>query len=99
MNKRPSHNLLSNILPSSSSPSSSTEQTSQQSTNRISSSFGFDIGLETRRTAPADLTTNSVSSYDSSSTSDDEQIEQNDYLYRSSSTLAISAANTQTSYI
>lgn len=44
--KRPSHNLLSNIVPSTST--SSSEQSSRQSTKPFSSSFGFDASLDLR---------------------------------------------------
>lgn len=44
--KRPSHNLLSNIVPSTST--SSSDQSSRQSTKPFSSSFGFDASLDLR---------------------------------------------------
>jgi hypothetical protein len=98
--KRPSHNLLSNIVPSIPTPSS--DQSSQQSSKPIASSFGFDTPIETRRINDSTLYSNpdtyeqhdeveSISSNDCEST-------QFDYICQSTSTLGINSPGTQTFY-
>jgi hypothetical protein len=107
--KRPSHNLLSNIVPSISTTPSS-DQSSQQSTKHIASSFGFDTSIEPRHNndttiysntdtyAPNDepIELESISSNDD----DDNDYETNqlDYLCKSTSTLGIASPGTQTFY-
>lgn len=101
--KRPSHNLLSNIVPSVSTPS--TEQSSQPSTKRIASSFGFDTPIEPRHAPDTTMQSNtdtyapndelieleSVSSNDDVST-------KIDYLCKSTSTLDIASPGAHAYY-
>jgi hypothetical protein len=102
--QRPSHNLLSNIVPS--IPTTpSIDQSSQQSTKHIASSFGFDTSIEPRHI-------NDTINYSNTDTSaqNDEQIELEsissndedndyvDYLCKSTSTLGISSPGAQTFY-
>jgi hypothetical protein len=98
--KRPSHNLLSNIV-----PSPSTDQSSQQSTKQIASSFGFDTSIE-----PRHLNDTTVYSNADSYTQNDEEIELEsisstdyesnhfDYLCKSTSTLGIASPGAQAFY-
>lgn len=93
--KRPSHNLLSNIVPSTSTPS--TDQSSRQST-RPFGSFGFDASIHTHalgeRTTPS--TTGASTRHPAESFDDDEDHNYDsnpiDYLCESASTLGISSA-------
>ena len=91
--KRPSHNLLSNIVPSTSTPS--TDQSSRQST-RPFGSFGFDASVHTHamgeRTTPS--TTGTSTGHPAESFDDDDEdrnysSNQVDYLCESASTLGI----------
>jgi hypothetical protein len=98
--KRPSHNLLSNIVPSILTPSS--DQSSQQSSKPIASSFGFDTTIERRHIHSSTNYSNtdtcaqndeleSISSNDCEST-------QFDYICQSTSTLGINSPGVQTFY-
>jgi hypothetical protein len=98
--KRPSHNLLSNIVPSIPTPSS--DQSSQQSSKPIASSFGFDTPIEPRDSTiysntdtyaqnDEQIELESVSSNDCEST-------QFDYICKSTSTLGINSPGVQTFY-
>jgi hypothetical protein len=95
--KRPSHNLLSNIIPSVTTPSS--DQSSQQSNKHITSSFGFDTSIEPRRMVDT-YTQNEDESVSSSSDDDDNDYECNqlDYLCKSTSTLGIASPSAHTYY-
>jgi hypothetical protein len=99
---RPSHNLLSNIVPSS-------DQSSQESTKQVASSFGFDTPIEPRAIADTTIHSNtdtyaqhdeqieleSVSSNDEDNDYENNQV---DYLCKSTSTLGISSPGAHTYY-
>jgi hypothetical protein len=90
--KRPSHNLLSNIVPSTTTPSS--DQSSQQSTKPFAS-FGFDTSINPR----GNNDTTTLSTIETYTQNDDESLyedEINDYLCKSASTLGISTPGTYT---
>jgi len=96
--KRPSHNLLSNIV-----PSPSTDQSSQQSTKHIASSFGFDTSIEPRHINDTTIYSNTheqIELESISSNDDDNDYESNhfDYLCKSTSTLGIPSPGAQTFY-
>ena len=94
--KRPSHNLLSNIVPSTST--SSSDQSSRQSTKPFAS-FGFDTSMDLRN---HNDTTNFESYIHHESESSDEEenpdyeSNQFDYLCNSASTLGISSPGADT---
>ena len=92
--KRPSHNLLSNIVPSATTPS--TDRSSQPSTKQFASSFGFDTSIEPHPAAAADTDTYGRYHHDDdeqqieselSISSDDDDHNPLDYLCKSTSTL------------
>jgi len=87
--KRPSHNLLSNIIPSTST--SSSDQSSRQSTKPFAS-FGFDTSIDLRN---HNDTTNleTYTHHDNQSFDEDPDYETNqfDYLCNSASSLGISS--------
>lgn len=91
--KRPSHNLLSNIVPSTST--SSSERSSRQSTKPFGS-FGFDTSLD-RRSQNDTITFETYAHHDEDEQSFEEeenpkyQNYQFDYLCNSASTLSISS--------
>ncbi|UJR36980.1 hypothetical protein I4U23_029688 [Adineta vaga] len=88
--KRPSHNLLSNIVPSSTTPSS--DQSSGRSSKPFAS-FGFDTSMD-RRVMNDTTTLSTIEIYtpkDEESFYDDQD---KDYLCKSASTLAISTPGT-----
>ncbi|CAM4795240.1 unnamed protein product [Rotaria magnacalcarata] len=82
-NKRPSHNLLSNILPSTTSSSSLSDQSSQQSTK----SFVCDTSMGVRRNHDTTVFT-TLDAYTKNYVCEDED---NDYLCKSTSTLSRSS--------
>jgi hypothetical protein len=98
--KRPSHNLLSNIVPSTTTPSS--DRSSQQSTKPFAS-FGFDPSLDQR--GINDTTIHSITdTYTQNDDEEENELEsllndeendyesnQFDYLCKSASTLGISS--------
>lgn len=93
--KRPSHNLLSNIVPSTST--SSSDQSSRQSTKPFAS-FGFDTSIDLRNNNDT-ITLSTIETYpqnDSESLFEDENHDyennQFDYLCNSASTLGISSS-------
>jgi hypothetical protein len=102
--KRPSHNLLSNIV-----PSVTTTPSSQQSIKQIASSFGFDTSIEPRHITDTTIYSNtdtfvqndeeieleSVSSNDESNGCESNQF---DYICKSTSTLGIASPGAQTFY-
>ncbi|CAF3430475.1 unnamed protein product [Rotaria socialis] len=103
--KRPSHNLLSNIVPSIATPS--TDQSSQQSTKHIASSFGFDTCIEPNHIVDTTIHSNTdtyaqndeqVEIESTSSDDDDGKSNQVDYLCKSTSTLAIASPGAHTYY-
>ena len=105
--KRPSHNLLSNIAPSTTTPS--TDQSSQQSTKQIASSFGFDTLIEPNRITDTTIHSNTdtygqndeqIELETVSSNDDDNDCESNqiDYLCKSTSTLGIASPGAHTYY-
>jgi len=105
--KRPSHNLLSNIVPSITTPS--TDQSSQQSTKHIASSFGFDTSIEPRHIPDTTIYSNTdtyaqndeqieLESVSSNDEDNDYESNQLDYLCKSTSTLGIASPGTQTFY-
>lgn len=95
--KRPSHNLLSNIVPSVATPS--TDQSSQQSTKHIASSFGFDTShdpvIYSNTSAPDAESTEQESI---SSESNDYGSHRMDYICKSTSTLGMTSPDAQTFY-
>jgi len=104
--KRPSHNLLSNIVPSIPTTPSS-DQSSQQSTKQIASSFGFDTSIEPRHIHDTTIYSNTdtyapndeqIELESISSNDDDYETNQFDYLCKSTSTLGIASPGTQTFY-
>jgi len=102
--KRPSHNLLSNIVPSISTTPSS-DQSSQQSTKQIASSFGFDTSVEPRHINDTTIYSNTDTYAPNdeqieleSISSNDEDNDYIDYLCKSTSTLGIASPGTQTFY-
>lgn len=88
--KRPSHNLLSNIVPSIATPS--TDQSSQPSTKHIASSFGFDTSHD-----PV-IYSNPSEQESLSSESNDYGSHQIDYICKSTSTLGMTSPDHQTFY-
>ncbi|CAF1157560.1 unnamed protein product [Rotaria sordida] len=106
--KRPSHNLLSNIVPSITTPS--TDQSSQQSTKHIASSFGFDTAIESHHMTDTTTIHSNTDTYAQndeqieleslSSNDEDNEYESNqiDYLCKSTSTLGIASPNAHTYY-
>ncbi|CAF1248219.1 unnamed protein product [Rotaria sordida] len=106
--KRPSHNLLSNIVPSITTPS--TDQSSQQSTKHIASSFGFDTAIESHHMTDTTTIHSNTDTYAQndeqieleslSSNDEDNEYERNqiDYLCKSTSTLGIASPNAHTYY-
>jgi hypothetical protein len=92
--KRPSHNLLSNIVPSINT-SPSTEQNSQPSTKQFTASFGFDTSMERRTTTDIydeHIDVDSISS-------DTDRSNPIDYICKSTSTLAVTTPSTHTYYV
>ena len=87
--KRPSHNLLSNIVPSTTTPSS--DQSSRQST-KPSGSFGFDTSIDPRchNDTTIETYTHEDEQHDVESLYEDE-INHFDYICKSTSTLGISS--------
>ncbi|CAF4249168.1 unnamed protein product [Rotaria sp. Silwood2] len=105
--KRPSHNLLSNIVPSITTPS--TDQSSQQSTKHIASSFGFDTAIEPHHATDTTIHSNTdtyaqndeqIELESVSSNDEDNECESNqlDYLCKSTSTLGIATPGAHTYY-
>jgi hypothetical protein len=93
--KRPSHNLLSNIVPS--TTTSSSDRSSRQSTKPFAS-FGFDTSIDQRNNNDT-ITLSTIEIYpqnDSESLFEDENHDyennQFDYLCNSASTLGISSS-------
>ncbi|CAF1289936.1 unnamed protein product [Adineta ricciae] len=84
--KRPSHNLLSNIAPSSTTPSS--DQSSRRSSKPFAS-FGFDTSMD-HRVINDTATLSTIEIY----TPQDEETFYEDYLCKSASTLGISTRST-----
>ena len=84
--KRPSHNLLSNIAPSSTTPSS--DQSSGRSSKPFAS-FGFDTSMD-HRVINDTATLSTIELY----TPQDEETFYEDYLCKSASTLGISTRST-----
>jgi hypothetical protein len=84
--KRPSHNLLSNIVPSTST--SSSEQSSRQSTKPFAS-FGFDTSMDLRN--HNDMTNLETYTHHDNESIDEDESNQFDYLCNSTSTLGISS--------
>jgi hypothetical protein len=94
--KRPSHNLLSNIAPS--TTTSSSEQSSRQSTKPFAS-FGFDTSIDPR----GNNDTTTIETYpqnDGESLFEDDnhiyESNQFDYICNSASTLGISSSGAYT---
>jgi hypothetical protein len=105
--KRPSHNLLSNIIPSMTTPS--TPQSSQQSLKQITSSLGFDTSIEPRHLIDTTIHSNTdtyaqndeqneLESVSSDDEDNDYEINQVDYLCKSTSTLGIASPGAHTYY-
>lgn len=105
--KRPSHNLLSNIVPSIATPSS--DQSSQQSTKQIASSFGFDTPIEPNRNIDTTIHSNTdtyaqndeqmqLESDSSNDEDNDHESNRIDYLCKSTSTLGIASPGAHTYY-
>ena len=91
--KRPSHNLLSNIVPSITTPS--TDQSSQPSTKHIASSFGFDTSNDPIIYSNAESTDReSISTNDE----DDYGSHQVDYICKSTSTLGMASPDIQQTF-
>ncbi len=93
--KRPSHNLLSNIVPS--TTTSSSERSSRQSTKPFAS-FGFDTSIDPRNNNDT-ITLSTIETYpqndgESLFEDDNHDYENNqfDYLCNSASTLGISSS-------
>lgn len=95
-NKRPSHNLLSNIVPSIATPS--TDQSSQQSTKHIASSFGFDTSHDPIIYSNAESTEQEESISTNDDDDDDYGSHQMDYICKSTSTLGMASPDIQTFY-
>lgn len=102
-NKRPSHNLLSNIVPSITTPS--TDQSSQQSTKHIASSFGFDTPIEPHHVIDTTMHSNTDTyardEVETTSSSDEDNnggSNHIDYLCKSTSTLGIASPGAHTYY-
>lgn len=98
--KRPSHNLLSNIVPSTST--SSSEQSSRQS-GKPFASFGFDTSMDRRSHNNDTITLSTIETYpqnDGQSLFEDDnhdyETNQFDYLCNSASTLGISSPGAYT---
>ena len=90
--KRPSHNLLSNIVPSSTTPSS--DHSSGRSSKPFAS-FGFDTSMDPRGT----IDTTTLSTIEICTPKDDRSFyedEYQDYLCQSASTLGISTPGAYT---
>ncbi|CAF1169522.1 unnamed protein product [Adineta steineri] len=100
--KRPSHNLLSNIVPSITTPSS--DQSSQLSTKHIASSFGFDTSIEPRHIVDTTIISNTDTyaqnderiELESVSSNDDYESNKIDYLCKSTSTMDIATNDYRT---
>ena len=84
--KRPSHNLLSNIAPSSTTPSS--DQSSGRSSKPFAS-FGFDTSMD-HRVINDTATLSTIEIY----TPQEEETFYDDYQFKSASTLGISTRST-----
>jgi len=97
--KRPSHNLLSNIAPS--TTTSSSDQSSRQSTKPFAS-FGFDTSIDPRNNNDT-ITVSTIETYPKNNTESffedenhDYESNQFDYLCNSASTLGISSPGAYT---
>lgn len=91
--KRPSHNLLSNIVPTSSTPS--TEASSRHSSKPFAASFGFDTSMNVRTVSEETPSTPNANPTDSLDEEDEEEGQTHyqsnpfDYICQTASTFGI----------